>query len=424
MITAEQLQDNVVAAIQAGVDEYIVKPFTPKTLKDKLITVTRRRLREINSDIKEYLESHTPGVGAGEPDAGLNGRLKDFRARLLKLMEISSWSHIIPLELGRLSFKAGDYEDAEKWLRKVLSIDFGLSEAHHLLSLTLRKLGKINESIRELEIAVVERPKSGDLKQKLGEAYMQEGKYARAIELITESIAIFNQQKDRKKLARSRNSLGQAKIIRGEKENDETATQDAERDIREAVTLDPGLMAAHYNLMVVYKKTGRDADAAKQLDRIRRMEPNDAEGWIVMGKMYLHRSEIPKAKFAFKKADGLSEGKFAVYEEISTLLYNHKIFDEALTYLDKAVEANPSDIFSYNLKGIIYRTLDRHKEAIREYTAAVKLEPDNPGLIFNLGVAYFKSGEEKKSMEIFAKVKTLDPGFREADEYLKRLEAK
>jgi two-component system chemotaxis response regulator CheY len=36
MITAEALQDNVVAAVRAGVNNYIVKPFTAETLNGKI----------------------------------------------------------------------------------------------------------------------------------------------------------------------------------------------------------------------------------------------------------------------------------------------------------------------------------------------------------------------------------------------------
>ncbi|MDJ0607584.1 MAG: response regulator [Kiloniellales bacterium] len=39
MITAESKTDNVVAAKQAGVSNYIVKPFNAETLKSKLTTV-------------------------------------------------------------------------------------------------------------------------------------------------------------------------------------------------------------------------------------------------------------------------------------------------------------------------------------------------------------------------------------------------
>lgn len=39
MVTAESKTDNVIAAKQAGVDNYIVKPFNTETLKAKLVTV-------------------------------------------------------------------------------------------------------------------------------------------------------------------------------------------------------------------------------------------------------------------------------------------------------------------------------------------------------------------------------------------------
>ena len=39
MVTAESKTENVVAAKQAGVDNYIVKPFNAETLKEKLVSV-------------------------------------------------------------------------------------------------------------------------------------------------------------------------------------------------------------------------------------------------------------------------------------------------------------------------------------------------------------------------------------------------
>jgi two-component system, chemotaxis family, chemotaxis protein CheY len=39
MVTAEALQDNVVAAVKAGVNDYIVKPFTAEVLNEKIIKI-------------------------------------------------------------------------------------------------------------------------------------------------------------------------------------------------------------------------------------------------------------------------------------------------------------------------------------------------------------------------------------------------
>jgi two-component system, chemotaxis family, chemotaxis protein CheY len=39
MVTAEALQDNVIAAVKAGVSNYIVKPFTAEVLNDKITKI-------------------------------------------------------------------------------------------------------------------------------------------------------------------------------------------------------------------------------------------------------------------------------------------------------------------------------------------------------------------------------------------------
>lgn len=44
MVTAEALQDNVVAAVKAGVNNYIVKPFTAEVLNEKI----RKIMESIN----------------------------------------------------------------------------------------------------------------------------------------------------------------------------------------------------------------------------------------------------------------------------------------------------------------------------------------------------------------------------------------
>ena len=42
MVTAEALQDNVIAAVKAGVSNYIVKPFTAEVLNEKIIKILEK----------------------------------------------------------------------------------------------------------------------------------------------------------------------------------------------------------------------------------------------------------------------------------------------------------------------------------------------------------------------------------------------
>ena len=43
MITAEALSQNIVSAVKAGVDNYIVKPFTEATLEEKIDAIFKKR---------------------------------------------------------------------------------------------------------------------------------------------------------------------------------------------------------------------------------------------------------------------------------------------------------------------------------------------------------------------------------------------
>jgi len=43
MVTAETLKDNVVEAVKAGVDNYIVKPFTADVLSEKIGQIEKKR---------------------------------------------------------------------------------------------------------------------------------------------------------------------------------------------------------------------------------------------------------------------------------------------------------------------------------------------------------------------------------------------
>ncbi len=42
MVTAEALQDNVIAAVKAGVSSYIVKPFTAEVLNEKITKIMEK----------------------------------------------------------------------------------------------------------------------------------------------------------------------------------------------------------------------------------------------------------------------------------------------------------------------------------------------------------------------------------------------
>ena len=57
------------------------------------------------------------------------------------------------------------------------------------------------------------------------------------------------------------------------------------------------------------------------------------------------------------------------------------------------------------------KKMDKFAELIAE---AIKLDPNNPNLYFNLGVAYGNQGLEKEAIEYYKKALEIDPNYRDA----------
>lgn len=422
LLVDEEKREQIMAAVQAGVDECVVKPGNPDVLRDKLLNLLRRRLAAVKKGVDEYFNAINLSAENPETETESQARASRFAKQCLDAGEVAPFSYLPSLETAKTFIRFQMYAEAEKCLRDVIARDFSEAEAHQLLGHVLKATSRIPQSIAELEIAMNKAPDSGDAALQLGEAYLKDGQFMKAVEALARSVMLFARDSVTARQAKSQSSLGKAKFEFGEVENDPVIQDDGIHDMNKALELDPGLVAACYNLMVAYKKTGLTSKAIEMFERVSAMEPKDAHGWLDMGKAFLENDAQDKAVFAFKKADQLSGGKYEIYEEAATALYRSKMHKEALRYLEKAKRINPSDKFVYNLSGVIHRVLGDRYAAVNEYMMAAQLDPNDAGVIFNLGVAYFKTSQEDKSLEYFRRAKQLDPSLTEADKYLDMLE--
>ncbi len=380
MLTAEQDRDNIVLAIQGGVDDYIIKPFTPETLKTKLENVLKLKLSRVKKEIDAYfrdLESSWSDPGVVE--------FRNFDSRVEALEGLAPWSHMGPLFRARVNIRFERFNEAEKHLKKVIATNFGIADAHQLLSKVFKEKGKTEESLKELEIAVVERPGHHPFKQQLGESYMLRGRYNDAVRLFSEALA----------------------LMPAGVSNDETY---------------PDLISTLYNIMTASNKTGRQEEANRALRRVQSLEPKEATGWVNLGRVYLGRHELSKALFAFGKGEEMAKDKYVFLKEIAIALFKARAFDSALESLNKAKNLKPSDPFPCNLSGMIGGRINLDEKAMAEFKEAFRLDPTNGKILFNLAVAYGNTGQKDKGLACFIKARQLAPELTEGDDYINSAE--
>jgi tetratricopeptide (TPR) repeat protein len=111
---------------------------------------------------------------------------------------------------------------------------------------------------------------------------------------------------------------------------------------------------------------------------------------------------------------------FAKYPDdqgINVQIINYYIMsgkpNEAITYLDKAIEKEKENSSFYLAKGVALDKIGRPDEAIEVYKKAIEVKPDNADAYYNIGVIYFNRGV--KQFEAANAVPTNEPARYETE---------
>jgi len=128
-----------------------------------------------------------------------------------------------------------------------------------------------------------------------------------------------------------------------------------------------------------------------------------------------------------KMAENLKRG-FETYpddDRILTTLINYYLKteqnQEALNYLNSAIEKDPENYIYYNARGVLYDLSEEFDKAEIEYKKAIELNPDFFDAILNLGVVYYNRGaEEMNKANDFKKMADYEAGRKKAEAIFKQ----
>ncbi|WP_319541117.1 tetratricopeptide repeat protein [uncultured Pseudodesulfovibrio sp.] len=167
----------------------------------------------------------------------------------------------------------------------------------------------------------------------------------------------------------------------------------------------------------------REVDADKALvymKKLDKLSPLNAERKTDIGKIYVHRKEMDMAEKYFDQAlDAATQEAMSL---ISSVAENISEAVEqtsprmAEKYLSRVLEAKgkrlgPGDITLFNKLGIALRGQGKWKEAIENYTQALRISPDDEGLHYNMGLAYIDGGERRLAGKCFENALKRNPVF-------------
>ena len=125
----------------------------------------------------------------------------------------------------------------------------------------------------------------------VGKAYYEQGKYPEAVEQFHKVVAAGHA------LATDHLDLGLALMQAGQPNQ----LDEALGELTTARQMDPKLVAADYNLGILYIRELRYPDAEAALKRVTAADPSDPAGWFNMAAVYFAEHRLPDSLDAYKK---------------------------------------------------------------------------------------------------------------------------
>ncbi|MEI0488992.1 tetratricopeptide repeat protein [Brachyspira pulli] len=102
------------------------------------------------------------------------------------------------------------------------------------------------------------------------------------------------------------------------------------------------------------------------------------------------------------------------FYNIGTAKYELKIYDEAIEYLNKAIELNPYFSNAYVYRGMVYYQLEKYSEALKDYNKAIYIDFNNEYAYTNRGLIKEKLGDYQAALEDYNKAIELNKNNIEA----------
>lgn len=193
-----------------------------------------------------------------------------------------------------------------------------------------------------------------------------------------------------------------------------------------AIALDPKYFLAYNARGLTMIMKGDLTGATKSFQKCLEINPLFSEARNNLGSVYESQGLTSQAEDEYKRvlADESYPTKELPYYNLARMTYALGKFDDALSYIQKALQSNTRFAMAYNLRGMIYTKMNLQSDAVSSFRQAVKLVPDDMNFQFNLAVAYFDSGDKDQADDIFATIleKTTDPELRaKVTDYRKKI---
>lgn len=206
------------------------------------------------------------------------------------------------------------------------------------------------------------------------------------------------------------------------------SARDYERVLSEEVdrhftSVDQGLAGfkTRHNLAIVYEQLGRNDEAERQWRTINEEKPDYSPAWRGLGQLLLKRSDSESIdSFTAELGNRSDLEREAILFAAARFEAEDKP-DDAIQTLENYLAHHPDDVDVLNELCRLQFTLGSPEHAVASLTRLAGLQPNDPAVCHNLGVAYYESGNIRQAEQTLEQSLRLRPAHQQTLEMLKHI---
>ena len=327
-----------------------------------------------------------------------------------------------PARLGTLLAKQNRLEEAMQYFEKTLKLKPGDLVTRRNLAAGYWQLGKLPEARKNLETVLKTNPDDTWAMFLLGTVSEDLGDHQSAARLLGDVLPMVRQRPEAiASLARAYYHLGERQKARdtlqmlvGHPGGPEAAFQGgrtaaesgdyetAERIFLSIRTTYPDPAALNYNLALAQYSAKRYAECEKTLQDSIAYGHGTSDAYALLGRTYQKQDRLPEMLKAFEKAINMEPTNPTHLIDLGEALLEKKNYGTAMEVAKEVVKRFPSSSRAYSLKGSAELRMYRLTEALKSYTTALELDPNDPRAALGLALTQWnadRTDEAAKSFE-------------------------
>lgn len=151
----------------------------------------------------------------------------------------------------------------------------------------------------------------------------------------------------------------------------------AESEAKQAITIDPTMPEAHFNLGMAYKEQGRLDEAASAFQEAINNDSAYSEAYAQLGMVKLAQNSPAEAEDSFKKAVSYNSGNSTAHYGLGRIYLQQGRVDDALKELNTSLYQYPNSAPVHQTMGEAYQAQGNTVKAIQEYQKSIDIKPEN-----------------------------------------------